>query len=120
MGDLTANLSRSEFRCRCGNCDFVAADYELITVIQKAVDDLKSRRVIINSGIRCATHNKNVGGSPKSQHVTGLAADMYMDGVTPQELYDYFDRTYPDKFGVGLYGTWTHIDVRKNKSRWKL
>jgi uncharacterized protein YcbK (DUF882 family) len=120
VGDLTKNLSRSEFRCKCGKCEFVAADHELVNVIQKAVDDLGGKRVIVTSGIRCAAHNKAVGGSPKSQHVTGLAADIAIDGITPQKLYDYLDNAYPDKYGIGLYKTWTHIDVRKGKARWTL
>ncbi len=32
--------------------------------------------VRVNSGYRCPEHNRNIGGSPNSQHMNGNAADL--------------------------------------------
>ena len=34
MGDLSKNLSRAEFKCNCGACDYDTVDYELVAVLQ--------------------------------------------------------------------------------------
>jgi hypothetical protein len=34
----------------------------------------------INSGIRCQSHNRSVGGSPSSRHLDGIAADLSTAG----------------------------------------
>lgn len=117
---LSANFTRKEFACKCG-CGLGLKDgdinLELVAVIQGVRDTFK-KPVIINSGLRCADHNKRVGGAPKSQHLLGTAADIRVQGVDPAEVYRYLSAKYPKKFGVGSYNTFTHIDVRPNRARW--
>ena len=122
MGDLTKNLSRRELACKCG-CNMEAADHELVEVIQKAAEDLGMRyhitpHVTITSGNRCPKHNKAVGGAPDSRHLRGTAADHYFRGVPPEAVYEYYDRLYPNKYGLGLYNGRVHLDVRAEKTRW--
>lgn len=119
MGDLTKNLSRSEFRCKCGNCVFKAADYELVRVLQRMVDDLGADYIIITSGIRCELHNEKVGGAANSKHKAGIAADFWLSGVSPRDTVEYLDRKYPDRYGIGEYESFVHLDVRKEKARWR-
>jgi len=38
--------------------------------------------------------------------------------VSPKEIYDFLDEKYPDMYGLGLYDSWVHIDVREDKARW--
>ena len=117
MGDLTKNLSRHEFACKCG-CGFDTADIETVAVIQDVCDHFKCR-VTITSPCRCESHNKAVGGSPRSQHLRGRAADCKFKEVSPQEVFDYLDNKYPDQYGFGVYSTFNHIDTRSSKARWK-
>lgn len=129
MGDLTKNLSRSEFECQCG-CGFDTVDFDLPIVLQNTVHHFTIKyqeydvRIKINSGTRCRTHNANVGGSAKSRHMTAQAADFYLyDRITGKhinddEIADYLEERYPDKYGVGRYTGRTHIDTRSNKARW--
>ena len=56
--------------------------------------------------------------SPNSQHTHGNAADIVVVGVKPIDVYNYFNSYYPDTYGVGIYNTFVHIDVRPNKARW--
>ncbi|MEG1737724.1 MAG: D-Ala-D-Ala carboxypeptidase family metallohydrolase [Odoribacter sp.] len=40
------------------------------------------RPILINSGYRSPEHNRRVGGSPTSDHLRGLAADIRIAGLT--------------------------------------
>ena len=115
MGDLTKNFSKSEFACTC--CGETKINKELVGVLQQLREDLKGF-VTVTSSYRCPIHNEEVGGAKKSQHLLGTAADIVVDGVPSCLVYQYLDRKYPDKYGLGMYRTFTHIDVRKRRSRW--
>jgi len=100
-------------------------DHETLQVAQTACDHFARQlgvpRVIchVTSAARCPAHNKNVGSTPQSQHILGRAMDIRIVGVSPQELYDYLFKTYPVKYGIGLYPTFVHIDTRSTgAARW--
>ena len=109
-------FTRGEFACKCGCDPSPVVDYELLEVLTDV------RRVFgpvsINSGVRCVTHNKAVGGSSHSQHLLGRAADIRVSGVSPEEVQTYLKATYPNSLGIGSYGTFTHVDSRPAKARW--
>lgn len=113
---ISSYFDRSEFACQCG-CGFDTVDAELIVVLT-ALREHFNTPVTITSASRCAKHNANVGGSPKSQHLLGRAADIVVKDVSPSEVYDYLDSTYPDQYGMGKYDSFTHIDTRGVKTRW--
>ena len=48
--------------------------------------------VIITSGYRCAELNRDVGGSPTSQHLLGLAADFRPNYTNPDEMAERMAR----------------------------
>lgn len=116
MGDITANFSWSEFQCKCG-CGYDDVDEDLVKLLQ-CLRNWFGRPVRINSACRCAYHNASVGGKPKSQHLLGTAADVTVDGVTPEEVYRWLNRILGDAGGLGSYKTFTHVDVRPDKARW--
>ena len=117
MSDLSEHFSRSEFACRCG-CGFDSISPELITVLEDVRMHFGAP-VKINSGCRCEKHNAKVGGVPNSQHVQGIAADIVVIGINTNRVADYLERKYPDRYGVGRYSSFTHIDVRQAKARWR-
>ena len=51
-------------------------------------------------------------------HLVGKAADIIVEGVEPQDVYEYLCSQYPYCYGIGNYKRWTHIDVRQDKARW--
>jgi uncharacterized protein YcbK (DUF882 family) len=109
-------FQRIEFRCKCG-----CGDANINPLLLPVLDDLREHfgaPVIINSGKRCAKHNKVVGGAEFSQHVLGTAADVVVKGKTPVEVHEYLTGKYPNALGIGLYNTFVHVDVRKKKARW--
>ena len=117
MSKLSKHFSRVEFACRCG-CGFDTVDVELLEVLTTIRCAFNSP-VTITSPCRCEKHNVNIGGSYGSKHKRGIAADIVVKGVTPDEVYKYLDDTYPTSYGIGKYESFTHIDVRHKKARWK-
>jgi len=109
-------FKRSEFACKCG-CGLDTVDYELA----KVVDNLREHfnaPTVITSGCRCEEHNKSVGGAKGSKHTLGIACDLKVAGANPRQVYDYLDNKYPDNYGLGVYSSWVHIDVRHTRARW--
>ena len=113
---LSANFKVREFACSDGS-DPVFIDSELVAVLQKIRNHF-GQAVTITSAYRTPTHNKDVGGTTYSQHLYGKAADIKVKGVTPKKVYDYAEDILKGKGGIGIYNTFTHIDVRAEKSRW--
>jgi uncharacterized protein YcbK (DUF882 family) len=117
MGDLSKHFDRKEFACRC-DCGFDTVDIELIKILEKIRNHF-DRPVHINSGCRCPDHNASEGGGIKSQHLYGRAADFFIQGVEPKTIAKYIDDHWPNRFGVGVYLSWVHIDSRTNgPARW--
>jgi uncharacterized protein YcbK (DUF882 family) len=117
MGRLNTYFDREEFACKC-KCGFDTVDYTLLKIVTD-VREFFGRPVRVNSACRCEEHNKKIGGSPRSQHKLGKAADIVVDGVEPSEVARYLDNKYKDKHGVGDYASFTHVDSRDKKARWK-
>ena len=113
---ISPYFDRSEFACSCG-CGFDTVDAELIEVLTTLRKHFGTP-VKINSSARCEKHNTSIGGSPRSQHKHGRAADIAVTGKTPGEVFSYLDTLYPDQFGLGKYNSFTHIATRGTKARW--
>lgn len=112
---LTDNFKLSEFESP--DTKEVKVDESLVAkleVLRKALDD---KPLVINSGYRTVEHNKEVGGSPKSQHLKGKASDIArVDGFTVDEMKDKAEAVGFD--GIGTYSWGIHVDVRGYKARW--
>lgn len=113
---LSANFRVREFACNDGS-DTVLISSELVTLLQKIRDHF-GRATVINSGYRTASYNQKVGGASKSQHVQGTAADIVVSGVDPLAVAQYAEFLMPGSGGIGVYQTFTHVDVRSSRSRW--
>ena len=113
---LSKNFRVREFRCK-DDTDPIFIDSDLVDVLQKVRDHF-GKAVTITSAFRTASHNKKVGGATYSQHLYGKAADIKVSGVTPSVVADFAETLMPSTGGIGRYSTFTHVDVRKVKSRW--
>ena len=114
---LSTNFKVSEFACKDGT-DVVFISMELVDILQKIRNHF-GKAVNINSGYRTPAYNNKVGGATYSQHLYGTGADIYINGVSPKEVCKYVETLLGDKGGIGEYSTFSHIDVREVKSRWK-
>lgn len=73
---LSPHFNVQEFRCKCGRQhDILVAD-ELVVHLEYLFDYLGCSMITINSGYRCPSHDKAVGGSGSGYHVSGYAADI--------------------------------------------
>lgn len=121
MGDISENFNRSEFACKGKNCCGHAAPVSpaLVTALQ-ALRDSIGVGITINSGFRCNTHNRSVGGSPSSFHVLGMAADIVADGLTAEQVAAAAEQVAAFRAGgIGEYDAWVHVDVRTTgPARW--
>ena len=114
-------FKKSEFACKCGKyCNGYPAEIDMNMV--KIADEIRNRigkPIQINSGIRCKTHNANVGGVSDSQHICGNAADLGCpSGCTPEQMASIAEEIMGDTGGIGIYPWGIHIDTRSTKSRW--
>lgn len=113
---LSKNFKVSEFSCHgSGCCATVKVDSDLVNYLQKIRDHFGAP-ITINSGYRCSTHNKRVGGATGSYHTKGQATDIVVKGVKPAEVAKYAESI--GILGIGLYDTFVHIDTRTKKSFW--
>ena len=105
--NLSRYFKRPEFACKCG-CGFDTVD----TVLLEALEAIRGHfevPVVITSGCRCIAHNHAVGGTEKSQHLKGRAADIQVKGIEPERIANYAEDL---GMSVGRYSTFTHIDSR--------
>ena len=114
---VSENFRVREFACSDGS-DPIFIDSELVTILQKIRTHF-GKSVTITSAYRTPGHNKAVGGTAYSQHLYGKAADIKVKGVTPKKVAAYAETLLKNKGGIGTYSTFTHIDMRATKSRWK-
>ncbi len=113
---LSSNFNSVEFDCHCDfvSCEITYIDSDLIKFLQNK-RDLWNLSVIISSGFRCARHNQAIGGKSGSYHLIGKAADIKIPGLDPSLVADDCE----DFHGLGRYKTFTHVDVRGYKARWR-
>lgn len=82
-------FTREEFRCKCGGkyCDGFPAEPQEGMV--RAIDNVREhfgKAFTPNSGVRCPTHNANVGGVSNSRHLYGKAVDFHVPGKTAAQV----------------------------------
>ena len=103
-----------EFASRDGSAALLIHP-RLVTLLE-AVRTHFGRPVVIHSGYRSGAHNAAVGGSPRSKHLLGLAADIVVRGVDAAVVARFCDGL--DVGGLGRYPTFTHVDVAGEGRRW--
>lgn len=92
-------------------------------LLEKLRSELKCS-IKISSGYRCPELNKAVGGRENSKHTKGQAVDIYIDKLSPLELF-YYIKNNKDKFDYDqlIYERtrnkkWVHISyVSHTKNR---
>lgn len=114
---LSKSFRLEEFKCKCGKCDPVLVDEDLVAWLQQLRDHF-GKSVNVNSGYRCAAHNASprVGGSKSSHHVKGMAADIRVEGITPVEVAKYAESIGIQR--IGLYDNFVHIGSDPSHRFW--
>lgn len=122
---LSEHFKVREFHCRDGS-DPIFVDTELVEILKKIRAHF-NKPVTITSAFRTASWNaKQKNAAKYSQHLYGKAADIQVQGISVEQVYAYADKLLAGRGGVGIYppglgraNGWVHVDVRKEKSRWR-
>ena len=114
---LAKNFKVREFACKDGS-DAVFVSPDLVDLLQK-IRDRFGKPVTVHSAYRTPAYNKKVDGAAQSRHLYGQAADISISGVSPKAVADFAETLLPGSGGIGIYSSFTHVDVRAAKSRWK-
>ena len=121
---MTEHFSREEFRSKDG-AYFPKHAQENLQILAEQLEVLREhfqKPITINSGYRSPEHNAKIGGTENSQHLLGKAADIVIDGISPDEVADAIEFLIDGKMmkqgGLGRYVDFTHYDIRGKKSRW--
>ena len=98
-----------EFMCLCGDCGKYQIEDELATKLDQA-REIAGVPFKINSGVRCAKHNADIGGVKGSSHLSGKAADIRAD--TGNKYYAILKGLIGAGFTrIGLGKRYIHVDV---------
>ena len=101
--------------------DTVLIDTDLVNKLEKLYRAMNCSKIIINSGYRCPTHDKAVGGSGYGQHVNGKAADIVCYGKDGKIIHTKYVCCMATEVGFGGVANIsanyraTHVDTRTTK-----
>jgi uncharacterized protein YcbK (DUF882 family) len=98
---------------KCQDCNQEVKDF-----LVKLHDYFYHNDIEITSGYRSPEYNAQVGGSPTSSHIKGLAVDLRVKGVhiyhvagMIRELFD------PQRVFINIFQNYIHIDFDKDKPK---
>ena len=120
-GMLSEHFSVREFTCKCHKCEIPQIDPKLIEKLEELRTLSGNKKITVHSGFRCEKYNKKVGGSPKSQHLLGKAADITISGLDVDQISALAEKIGFQ--GIGKYPNqhFVHVDTRiGKKSIWTL
>ena len=107
-------FTKDEFKCKCGGkyCNgFPVEPSEKLVRLAEKVREHFDAPVIVSSGIRCETHNANVGGVSGSRHKYGTAMDFRVKGKTGEHVLAYVLEQPETNYAYNIDGTYIHMDV---------
>lgn len=112
---ITNNFKVSEFK---SDSKIVLIHHTLPIALQM-IREKVGKAVNLTNAYRTEAHNKRVGGASNSYHLYGMAADMYVNGYTPEQLAKVIDSLFPTTYGIIAYPKKgiVHFDVRAKKYR---
>ena len=123
---LSTNFSLAEF----ASADGTAPSGEVLKNLTELAKNLEVLRkhigqpIRVTSGFRSREHNRKIGGATNSFHVLGMAADIQVSKMTPEQVAKAIELLIAEgkmkEGGLGIYRTWVHYDVRGTKARWKI
>lgn len=105
-------FDRTEYACKCGKCGGYPVEPQEKLV--KAEDKVRKHFGVPcynSSGVRCKTHNANVGGVSNSRHLLGKAVDFRVKGKTANQVLSYV-KTLPEiRYAYAIDGSYVHMDI---------
>jgi len=122
---LSTNFNLDEF----ASADGTAPSGEVLKNLTELAKNLEVLRkhlgqpIRVTSGFRSKEHNAKIGGALNSFHVLGMAADIQVAKIKPEQVAKAIELLIAEgkmkEGGLGIYKTWCHYDHRGTKARWK-
>lgn len=107
-------FTREEFRCKCGGkyCSgFPAEPQETLLRAADQVREHFGNPMPVSSGVRCPTHNANVGGVSNSRHLSGKAMDFRVSGFSAAMVLSYVQQLKTIRYAYAIDGSFVHMDI---------
>lgn len=107
-------FDREEFRCKCGGkyCNgFLAEPQEKLIRVADRVRSHFGTRITVSSGVRCPTHNANVGGAANSRHKLGKAMDFTVSGFSAAMVLAYVQQQPEIRYAYAINSNYVHMDI---------
>lgn len=108
------HFKASEFCCGCG-CGYPARIDAKLLYRLELLRKYFGKPVVITSGLRCKKYNASLKGSSKrSAHLTGDAADVYIKGIDPRDIVNFWlKRDFGYSYcGTPNMGNCAHVQVK--------
>jgi len=99
----------------------VAENLLKLAVFLEKVRTLLGKPIHVNSAYRSPEVNAHVGGKPTSQHCKGQAADIKVQGMTPDEVTKAIIASdLPYDQVIREFNTWTHVSFAETPRKMAL
>lgn len=100
------HFTMSEFRCNCRRCANHAFPHKVNAKLLTYLEEMRKyfgKPVVVTSGLRCKDYNSSLKAASKhSAHLSGMAADVWIKGVSPKDINDFWKIL---NIGYSYYGT---------------
>lgn len=94
-----------------------------ILAIANVMDEVRAvlgdRPITVISWYRDPMTNRRLGGASRSRHIIGDAVDFQVSGISPSEVQQRLDDWWGNRGGLASSSSFTHIDKRGYKARWR-
>ena len=118
---VAPNFQLEEFARTDGRIQpFMRLDRELVEGLQ-GLRDFLNKPVRVHGGYRTNSRERELSpNTPNSRHISGDAADISVQGVSPTTLARMVEDIFGKENGIGTYNRLgsVHVDVRGSKARW--
>lgn len=98
--------------CPCGKCGgFPVEPKEKLMRLADRVREAAGKPMIPNSTVRCAAHNKAVGGVDTSRHKLGQAMDFHIPGMSAAQILAIVKADRGAAYCYAIDSSNVHMDV---------
>lgn len=107
-------FTKDEFKCKCGGRYCKGYPAEMSQKLVKIADEVREHfgaPIIVSSGMRCNTHNANVGGVSNSRHKYGKAMDFCVSGHSASSVLPYVQSKSGIRYAYAIDQSYIHMDV---------
>ena len=109
--DTVKYFTPGEFMCKCGCGTDTQVDPRLLRLADQVRAHFGSP-CIVSSGVRCAAHNKKVGGVSGSRHLSGKAMDFRIQGSSAAQTLSFVQSLPGVRYAYAIDRNYVHMDVK--------